>query len=291
MKKLIVVKFKREEGLIMRPLQERIINELKVKPEINAEEEIRRSVDFLKDYLKKHPFLKALVLGISGGQDSTLAGKLSQMAISELREETGDDAYQFIAVRLPYGDQADEQDAMDAIEFMQADKTVRVNIKQAADAMVQSIEENSLEISDFNKGNIKARERMIAQYGIAGAVSGAVVGTDHAAEAITGFYTKYGDGGADITPLWRLDKRQGRAMLELLNAPEHLYKKVPTADLEEDRPALPDEVALGVTYNDIDDYLEGKEVADDVAEKIENWFLKTEHKRHMPINVYDTFWK
>ena len=291
MKKLIVVKFKREEGLIMRPLQERIINELKVKPEINAEEEIRRSVDFLKDYLKKHPFLKALVLGISGGQDSTLAGKLSQMAISELREETGDDAYQFIAVRLPYGDQADEQDAMDAIEFMQADKTVRVNIKQAADAMVQSIEENGLEISDFNKGNIKARERMIAQYGIAGAVSGAVVGTDHAAEAITGFYTKYGDGGADMTPLWRLDKRQGRAMLELLNAPEHLYKKVPTADLEEDRPALPDEVALGVTYNDIDDYLEGKEVADDVAEKIENWFLKTEHKRHMPINVYDTFWK
>lgn len=291
MKKLIVVKFKREEGLIMRPLQERIINELKVKPEINAEEEIRRSVDFLKDYLKKHPFLKALVLGISGGQDSTLAGKLSQMAISELREETGDDAYQFIAVRLPYGDQADEQDAMDAIEFMQADKTVRVNIKQAADAMVQSIEENGLEISDFNKGNIKARERMIAQYGIAGAVSGAVVGTDHAAEAITGFYTKYGDGGADITPLWRLDKRQGRAMLELLNTPEHLYKKVPTADLEEDRPALPDEVALGVTYNDIDDYLEGKEVADNVAEKIENWFLKTEHKRHMPINVYDTFWK
>lgn len=291
MKKLIVVKFKREEGLIMRPLQERIVNELKVKPEINAEEEIRRSVDFLKDYLKKHPFLKALVLGISGGQDSTLAGKLSQMAISELREETGDDAYQFIAVRLPYGDQADEQDAMDAIEFMQADKTVRVNIKQAADAMVQSIEENGLEISDFNKGNIKARERMIAQYGIAGAVSGAVVGTDHAAEAITGFYTKYGDGGADITPLWRLDKRQGRAMLELLNAPEHLYKKVPTADLEEDRPALPDEVALGVTYNDIDDYLEGKEVADNVAEKIENWFLKTEHKRHMPINVYDTFWK
>ena len=291
MKKLIVVKFKREEGLIMRPLQERIINELKVKPEINAEEEIRRSVDFLKDYLKKHPFLKALVLGISGGQDSTLAGKLSQMAISELREETGDDVYQFIAVRLPYGDQADEQDAMDAIEFMQADKTVRVNIKQAADAMVQSIEENGLEISDFNKGNIKARERMIAQYGIAGAVSGAVVGTDHAAEAITGFYTKYGDGGADITPLWRLDKRQGRAMLELLNAPEHLYKKVPTADLEEDRPALPDEVALGVTYNDIDDYLEGQEVADKVAEKIENWFLKTEHKRHMPINVYDTFWK
>lgn len=56
MKKLIVVKFKREEGLVMRPLQERIINELKVKPEINVEEEIRRSVDFLKDYLKNIHF-------------------------------------------------------------------------------------------------------------------------------------------------------------------------------------------------------------------------------------------
>ena len=275
----------------MRPLQERIINELKVKPEINAEEEIRRSVDFLKDYLKKHPFLKALVLGISGGQDSTLAGKLSQMAISELREETGDDVYQFIAVRLPYGDQADEQDAMDAIEFMQADKTVRVNIKQAADAMVQSIEENGLEISDFNKGNIKARERMIAQYGIAGAVSGAVVGTDHAAEAITGFYTKYGDGGADITPLSGLDKRQGKALLQYLGAPAKLYDKTPTADLEEDKPMRPDEEALGVRYDEIDDYLEGREVSPAAAEKIEGWYRRTQHKRHLPIAPYDTWWK
>lgn len=275
----------------MRPLQAQIIAELKVKPNINPEEEIRRSVEFLKDYLKKHSFLKTLVLGISGGQDSTLAGKLSQMAISELRQETGDDSYQFIAVRLPYGNQADEQDAMDAIEFMQADKVVRINIKPAADAMVTSIEENEVEVSDFNKGNIKARQRMIAQYGVAGATNGAVVGTDHAAEAITGFYTKFGDGGADVTPLWRLDKRQGRQMLEVLNAPKHLYEKTPTAGLEEKRPALPDEVALGVTYQDIDNYLEGREISEDAAVKLEDWFNKTKHKRHLPITVYDEFWK
>ncbi len=275
----------------MRPLQAEIIKTLRVQAEIDPQAEIRKSVDFMKAYLKKHSFLKALVLGISGGQDSTLAGKLSQMAISELRQETGDSDYKFIAVRLPYGQQTDEQDALDAIEFMQADLTVRVNIKEAADQMVAALEANGLTISDFNKGNIKARQRMIAQYGIAGAYQGAVVGTDHAAEAITGFYTKFGDGGADITPLWRLDKRQGRAMLELLGAPRHLYQKVPTADLEEDRPALPDEVALGVTYADIDDYLEGKDVAADVAEKIEAWYQKTEHKRHLPITVYDEFWK
>lgn len=275
----------------MRKLQAEIINTLKVKSEIDPKVEIRSSIDFLKEYLKKNPFLKTLVLGISGGQDSTLAGKLSQMAIKEMREETNDDTYKFIAVRLPYGNQADEKDAMDAIDFIDADQVMRINIKEAADKMTTAVEENNIKISDFNKGNIKARERMIAQYAVAGATSGAVVGTDHAAEAITGFYTKYGDGGADITPLWRLDKRQGKMMLAYLNAPEHLYEKTPTADLEDERPALPDEVALGVTYDDIDNYLEGKDIDSHNAEIIENWYQKTEHKRHMPINIYDEFWK
>ncbi|KRL04899.1 ammonia-dependent NAD(+) synthetase [Liquorilactobacillus oeni] len=275
----------------MSELQRKIIKELKVKPEIDPQQEIRRSVDFIKGYLTKNSFLRSLVLGISGGQDSTLAGILCQKAVEELRAETERKDYEFIAVRLPYGNQADEQDAMDAIAFMKADKTIRVNIKAATDAAVSSIEENGILVSDFNKGNVKARQRMIAQYGVATAKHGAVVGTDHAAEAVTGFYTKYGDGGADITPLWRLDKRQGRALLELLGAPEHLYKKVPTADLEDGRPALPDEVALGVTYDDIDDYLEGRKVPEDAAKKIENWYLKTQHKRSLPVTVYDTFWK
>ncbi|WCJ52057.1 hypothetical protein OKF32_01350 [Lentilactobacillus buchneri] len=69
----------------MRAKQQEIIDALKVKPTIDPKAEIRRSVDFLKDYLKKFSFLKTLVLGISGGQDSTLAGKLAQLAISELR--------------------------------------------------------------------------------------------------------------------------------------------------------------------------------------------------------------
>lgn len=275
----------------MRPLQEKIIAVEKTQPTIDVTAEIRRSVDFLKDYLLKNTFLKTYVLGISGGQDSTLAGKLAQTAISELRDETGDSTYQFIAVRLPYGVQADEADAMAAIEWMQADQVVRIDIEAATDAMVKELEANDQQISDFNKGNIKARQRMIVQYAIAGAHAGAVIGTDHAAENITGFYTKYGDGGADVTPLYRLNKRQGRALLKELGAPEHLYLKKPTADLEEERPSLPDEVALDVTYDNIDDYLEGKDIDPQAAEKIENWFIKTEHKRHLPITVFDEFWK
>ncbi|CAH0416551.1 ammonia-dependent NAD(+) synthetase [Periweissella fabaria] len=276
----------------MRALQAEIIEKLGVQPTVDPQVEIRRSVDFLKDYLLDNPFLKTLVLGISGGQDSTLAGKLAQIAINELREETGDQTYQFIAVRLPYGEQADESDAMDAIAFQKADRSVRINIKEATDATVAALEANDgIEITDYNKGNIKARQRMIAQFAIAGATSGAVIGTDHAAEAITGFYTKFGDGAADITPLYRLNKRQGKAMLATLGAPEHLYLKVPTADLEEDRPSLPDEVALGVTYTDIDDYLEGREVAEKTATIIEGWYTKTEHKRQLPITVFDNWYK
>lgn len=272
-------------------LQEKIIKQLGVKPEINAGEEIRRSIDFLKDYMKKHPFLKTYVLGISGGQDSTLAGRLAQLAIAELRDETGDDNYQFIAVRLPYGIQADEADAQRALAFIQPDVSLTVNIKEAVDGQVAELQKAGVDISDFNKGNIKSRQRMITQYAIAGQYSGAVIGTDHAAENITGFFTKFGDGGADLLPLYRLNKRQGRQLLATLGADKSLYEKVPIADLEENRPGLTDEAALGVTYTDIDDYLEGKEISSDAQTKIEGWWHITEHKRHLPITIFDDFWK
>ncbi|HEL1661204.1 TPA: ammonia-dependent NAD(+) synthetase [Streptococcus suis] len=272
-------------------LQETIIKELGVKPSIDPEEEIRRSIDFLKDYLKKHPFLKTYVLGISGGQDSTLAGRLAQLTMEEMRAETGDDSYQFIAIRLPYGVQADESEAQAALAFIQPDVSLTINIKESTDAMVAAVNANGLAMSDFNKGNAKARMRMIAQYAIAGERKGAVIGTDHAAENITGFFTKHGDGGADILPLFRLNKRQGKQLLAELGADEKLYLKVPTADLEEDKPGLADEVALGVTYNQIDDYLEGKTIDPQAQTIIEGWWNKTAHKRHLPITIFDDFWK
>lgn len=275
----------------MRKYQEEIINALGVNSQIDAQAEVTKRVQFICDFLQTTK-MKALVLGISGGQDSSLAGRLSQLAVEKLREETGDNEYQFIAVRLPYGEQADESDAMFAInDFIKPDKIMRVNIKAATDAMVASLNEAGTPISDFSKGNIKARERMIVQYAIGGENKGAVVGTDHAAEAVTGFYTKFGDGGADITPLSGLDKRQGKALLQYLGAPAKLYDKTPTADLEEDKPMRPDEEALGVRYDEIDDYLEGREVSPAAAEKIESWYRRTQHKRHLPIAPYDTWWK
>ncbi|MEQ9919982.1 ammonia-dependent NAD(+) synthetase [Pectobacterium brasiliense] len=272
-------------------LQNDIITALGVKSNIDPAQEIRVSVDFLKNYLNAHPFVTSLVLGISGGQDSTLTGKLCQTAITELRNETGNSRYQFIAVRLPYGVQADEADCQDAIAFIQPDRVLTVNIKPAIEASEATLRAIGVELSDFVKGNEKARERMKAQYSIAGMNAGLVVGTDHAAEAVTGFFTKYGDGGTDINPIFRLNKRQGKALLRELGCPSHLYTKAPTADLEEDRPSLPDEVALGVTYEKIDDYLEGKQIEANDAAIIENWYRKTEHKRRPPITVFDDFWR
>lgn len=270
----------------MRPLQKQIIDYEKVKPQIDPEAEIKRSVNFLQDFLLQN-HLQTLVLGISGGQDSTLAGRLCQLAVEQLRRKTGQQQYQFVAVRLPYGKQADESDALAALSWMKPDQVMRVDIKPAVDATVASIENNKLEISDFNKGNIKARQRMIVQYAIAGDLKGCVVGTDHAAENVTGFYTKYGDGAADLTPLFRLNKRQGRQLLAFLGAPAPLYTKVPTADLEDQRPGLSDEAALGVSYEDIDSYLEGQEISAQAAQQIETWYQKTAHKRRLPYTVFD----
>ncbi|MCC9850141.1 NAD(+) synthase, partial [Streptococcus agalactiae] len=141
-------------------LQDQIIKELGVKPVINPSQEIRRSVEFLKDYLLKHSFLKTYVLGISGGQDSTLAGRLAQLAVEELRADTGEN-YQFIAIRLPYGIQADEEDAQKALDFIKPDIALTINIKEAVDGQVRALNAAGVEITDFNKANIKARQRMI----------------------------------------------------------------------------------------------------------------------------------
>lgn len=271
--------------------QAQIIEAMEAKSNINPDSEIESRVGFLVAYLKKNPFLKGFVLGISGGQDSTLTGKLAQLAIDQINV-TSPNKREFIAVRLPYGDQFDEADCQDALAFIQPSKTLMVNIKPSVDASYRSVSDALGEpLSDFNKGNIKARHRMEVQYSIAAANQCAVLGTDHSAEAITGFYTKFGDGGADLTPIFGLNKRQGKQLLKTLGCPEHLYEKAPTADLEEDRPSLPDEDALGVSYEAIDDYLEGKAVSEKDAKAIESHYEKTQHKRHLPITLYDNWWK
>ncbi|MCG3412891.1 ammonia-dependent NAD(+) synthetase [Staphylococcus massiliensis] len=268
----------------MNNLQSIIVKEMKVQPEIDAKTTSRDIIQFVKDYVVTHNFIQSLVLGISGGQDSTLAGKLVQLAVNELKDEGR--KCKFVAVKLPYGTQKDADEVEDALKFIEPDETVTVNIEPAVDQSVASLKEAGITLSDFEKGNEKARERMKVQYSIASNTKGIVVGTDHSAENVTGFFTKHGDGAADIAPLFGLNKRQGRQILEYLEAPKHLYEKVPTADLEDDKPQLPDEEALGVSYHAIDDYLEGKCVSQADQDTIEKHYIRNAHKRELAYTRY-----
>lgn len=273
----------------MRELQATIIDEMGVKPQIDPAAEIERRVAFLTEYLRSTG-ANGFVLGISGGVDSTLAGRLAQLAVQKVRAEGGD--AHFVAVRLPHGVQHDEADAAAAMAWIGADREMTINIKGAADALRHEFASaEGHETSDFNAGNIKARLRMVAQYAIGGDEGLLVIGTDHAAESTVGFFTKFGDGGADILPLYGLNKRQIRSLLEHLGAPDPLWTKVPTADLLDGNPGRTDEDELGVSYDDIDDYLEGRDIPAPSAENIERRYLSSRHKRTTPVTITDTWWK
>lgn len=275
-------------------MEQLIREQMRVLPTIDIAFEIQRRVAFIQKKLKQSG-CKSLVLGISGGVDSTTCGRLAQLAINELNTTTNNE-YQFIAVRLPYGEQQDEDEAQQALKFIQPSQSISVNIKAGVDALHASallgldatklIPTDAAKV-DFVKGNVKARARMIAQYEIAGLVGGLVIGTDHSAENITGFYTKFGDGACDLAPLFGLNKRQIRSIAAILGAPNHLVAKVPTADLEELAPQKADEDALLVTYDQIDDFLEGKPVDDFVRERLVNIYRATQHKRQPIPTIYD----
>lgn len=272
----------------MQNRQAEIIAALKVVPpfadEVALQTELNKRIKFIKSALQKSD-LKSLVLGISGGVDSTLAGRLAQLAVEQLRNETGDASYKFVAVRLPYQQQHDEADAQQALGFIAADEVATVNIAESVDALAAQITHlDQLEASakDFAKGNIKARTRMVAQFAIANATRGLVVGTDHAAESLTGFFTKFGDGACDLAPLTGLVKGQVRALTSYLGAPDALVYKVPTADLEELEPSKPDERSYGVSYDEIDAFLHGQEVSQEAYERLVYLYDISQHKRAMP---------
>lgn len=272
----------------MSKIKVEILKELGVTPteSFDVKVEIKNRVDFLANYLLDSG-RKGFVLGLSGGVDSTAAGRLAQLAVEKLRSEGHEDV-SFTAVRLPYSIQKDEADAQKAVDFVSADQCVTANIMGGVNGILGSLPADFLEVFtegevDFGKGNTKARVRMATQYLIAGLSQKLVIGTDHSAEAIMGFYTLHGDGAADILPLSGLNKRQVRLLAKELGAPNQLWNKPATADLEDLNEHLLDEVALGVTYDEIDDYLEGKSVSIESEKIIESRFLATAFKRRMPL--------
>lgn len=275
--------------------QQDIIKAMKVRATIDPVLEIQCRMDFIKRQLKESG-LKKLLLGISGGIDSSTCGRLAQLAIKQLNKEEDSNEYQFIAVRLPYNIQADESDAQLAMSFIQADKSISLNVQAGVDAIhaetCRVVAEQDYQLMssaklDFNKGNVKARTRMVVQYAIAGLLDALVIGTDHSAENITGFFTKWGDGACDLAPLFGLNKRQVRLLAKTLGVPDVLITKAPTADLEDLAPGKTDEYALGLSYDQLDDFLEGKQLPEKVSQLIIQIFQQTQHKRQPIPTLYD----
>jgi NAD+ synthase len=271
-----------------------IRREMKVLPNIDPAFEVERRVSFIKSKLVQSDTTN-LILGISGGIDSTTCGRLAQLAVDQLNQKQSNLNYRFIAIRLPYGVQADEDDAQLALKFIQPSESLAVDIKPGVDGIhnevLSVLDKNDLITAsepaiDFTKGNSKARTRMVIQYEVVGLLGGLVVGTDHSAENITGFFTKWGDGACDLAPLFGLSKRQVRQIAEFLGAPLSLIEKTPTADLECLVPQKADEHALGITYDELDDFLEGKPVRETSKTRIVEIFQKTQHKRQSIPTIY-----
>lgn len=264
-------------------LQQEIIAKLRVKPTIDVDEEIKRRVDFLKDYVKQAG-AAGLLIAISGGIDSAVAAGLCKRATDELSQETGK-KYMTLGVFQPYEEQEDIEHSYAVAEAFDLKYKVETNISEAVDEIVLETEyafktmNMSRHISRAGKGNVKARTRMVVQYALAFDLNLLVVGTDHASEALTGFFTKWGDGAVDITPLSSLNKRQIGQIGKRLGVPDEVLNKAPTAGLWEGQT---DEAELGVSYDDNSDYLEGKDIDPIAREKLEKHYLRTQHKR-LPI--------
>ena len=147
-----------------------IISDLDVAAAFDTGIETQRRVAFLAERLITTG-TTALVLGMSGGVDSLVAGRLCRLAVDRVREQ-GHEA-RYVAMRLPYGTQKDEDDAARALEFSAPDRTLTVDVAPASDAMSDSLRTAGMIFDgdtseDFVFGNVKARQRMIAQYAVAG---------------------------------------------------------------------------------------------------------------------------
>lgn len=273
-------------------VKQEILSKWSVTPteNFNVKEAIRGRVNHLKNFLRKTG-QKGYVLGISGGVDSSTVGRLAQIAVEELRAE-GYEA-KFIAMRLPAGVQFDEDDAQKALQFINPDMTLTVNVGEASkiitEQSVMELNKNGIFISekdkDFHRGNCKARIRLAVQMMICGMNEFLCIGTDSSPEAIMGFFTKFGDGSADLIILNSengkgVNKRQIRLMAKELGAPESVYNKTPTADLLDQNPGMDDATGMNISeYDVLDDFVEGKFCPPKDEAVIVNTYNKTRHKR------------
>jgi NAD+ synthase len=211
------------------------------------------------------------VLGLSGGIDSAVAAALCKQALGEA----------VLGVFMPCHSQP--QDRVDArlVAEQLGIEMIEVSLDEAYDSLLRLLPAGT----DLARANLKPRLRMLTLYFLANSRNGLVVGTGNKAELIVGYFTKYGDGGADILPLGDLSKRQVRELATHLGVPGDIVDKPPSAGLW---PGQTDEQELGLSYAEIDAATavltgtKGVEVDPVVLDRVAGLRARSEHKRTMP---------
>ena len=240
-----------------------------------------QTVDFVCRYLNRAN-AKGVVLGVSGGVDSFLCASLCAEACAA-------EGKQMYIVLLPNGVQGDFADAEAC-----ARRIMKLNPQTICDTVsiaggyagaVNDLKDAQGFSQDaYTLGNLQPRLRMMYQYALAKGML--VAGTDHATEAVTGFYTKYGDGGSDFNPLQELVKDDIYEMAKTYGAPQAVLQKQPAAGLGI---SATDEEELGIRYADICAYLKGNVIPDGAREKLEAAYGRSMHKRAMAASLKDEY--
>ena len=222
---------------------------------------------FLKKYLEES-HCKAYVLGLSGGVDSSLVAAIAKKAV-------GKDKLFCYALDIE-SNPADVEDAKKVAKELDLNLEV-INLSKTYHSYLEDLKgDNFIRLT---KSNLKVRMRMVALFAFAQEKSGLVLGTDNMDERYVGYFTKYGDGAADVLPIVYLTKKEVREAAELYGLSSLLANRIPSAGLFEGQT---DETEMGVKYEDLDNYLLGGKVEKSVEERIEYLHKISEHKR-LPI--------
>lgn len=242
---------------------------------MNNKELIERLVQFLQNQVQISKS-KGLLVGVSGGIDSAVVANLIKMAFPQ----------NSLGVILPiHSSKNSIEDAKLLINQCQI-KSLTIDLSQEHkmifDKTVKLLEECGLYKKEYARtadANLRARLRMSTLYAIANNLGYMVVGTDNADETYTGYFTKYGDGAVDIMPLKKVFKSDVYEIGKLLNVPESILKKAPSADLWENQT---DESEMGVSYEAIERFMKGESLPKEQEDIIKALHQKSEHKRNMP---------
>jgi NAD+ synthase len=233
-----------------------------------------RLADHLTEWLRREVEAghgKGAVLGLSGGIDSAVVGALARRAFGD----------RMLTVVMPcHSDPADAEDAELVARELDLPVTT-VDLGPVYDALVTELGKASAELPDHRlaTANLKPRLRMTTLYAFANLLGYRVLGTGNADELTIGYFTKYGDGGADLLPLGSLTKGEVRDLARELGVPRRIVEKPPSAGLWAGQT---DEGEMGLTYEQLDAFVRGREIPAEVRARIEALRDASAHKRALP---------